>query len=219
VERTEIRDLAARVDTSAICDASKDVRVMSPDIRCRSRNPTICGTAVTVRCRDDLFGVVQALERARAGQVLVVDGGGRPTAMAGELFARAAMIRGLAGIIIDGACRDLAFVRRCELPVYSRHVTPMAGSTTRPGTPDESVTCGGVSVNPGDVIIADLDGVVVLDPAAAAACLTAAAEVKAAESRVIARLEQGSGLGDCLNVDEHARRLAKGEPSALRFTV
>jgi len=215
----EIRELAGRVDTSAICDAARDTRVMSATLRCRSRNPMICGSAVTVRCRDDFFGVVQVIEAAAPGQVVVVDGGGRPTALAGELFARAALARGLAGIVVDGGYRDLAFVASCDLPIYSRHVTPMAGTTARLGVLNEPVTCGGVCVAPGDIVIADLDGIVVLDPATAATCLIAAAQVKATEARVVARLDRGDTLHDCLNVDEHAQRLARGEPSSLRFTL
>jgi RraA family protein len=216
---SDLRRLAAQVDTTAICDAAKDTRVMSAALRCRSRNPMICAPAVTVRCRDDIFGVIQAVEHATAGQVVVVDGGGRETALAGEIFARAAQARGLAGIVIDGGYRDLGYVASCELPIYSRHVLPMAGTTGRLATVNEPISCGGVRVSPGDIVIADHDGIVVLDPATAVAQLTAAAGVKAIEARVIARLDEGATLSDCLNVDEHAGRLARGEASALQFTV
>jgi RraA family protein len=218
-ESAAIREFAARVDTAAICDVARDTRVMSAALRCRSRNPVLCGPAVTVRCRDDIFGVVQAIEHAGPGDVLVVDGGGRETALAGELFTRAALARGLAGIVIDGGCRDLRYVATCELPVYSRHVAPMAGTSIRLATVNEPVTCGGVCVRAGDIVIADRDGIVVLDPGTAMARLTAAAEVMAAEARVVARLARGAALGDCFNVAEHAERLASGEPSSLRFTI
>jgi len=216
---TNFRELAGAVDTCAICDADKDVRVMSPALRCRSRNPVLYGPAFTVRVRDDIFGVVRALQQAAPGDVLVVDGGGRPTALAGELFARAALGRGLAGIIVDGGYRDLAWIETCELPVYSRHVSPMAGTAARLGVLGEPVSCGGVRVSPGDIVVADRDGIVLLDPADAERVLGAAAGVKAAEARVVERLEAGGDLGDCVNLDEHAARLARGEPSALRFTV
>ena len=216
---TNFRELAGAVDTCAICDADKDVRVMSPALRCRSRNPVLCGPAFTVRVRDDIFGVVRALQQAAPGDVLVVDGGGRPTALAGELFARAALGRGLAGIIVDGGYRDLAWIETCELPVYSRHVSPMAGTAARLGVLGEPVSCGGVRVSPGDIVVADRDGIVVLDRADAERVIGAAAGVKAAEARVVERLEAGGDLGDCVNLDEHAARLARGEPSALRFTV
>lgn len=219
IDLAAVRRLAAEVDTTALCDAAADIRVMSPALRCRSANPVLCGRALTVRCRDDFLGVIQALERAEAGDVLVVDGGGRETALAGELFARVALAKSLAGIIVDGGYRDLRFVATCRLPVYSRHVTPRAGTTTRLAAADETVSCGGVPVHPGDIVIADHDGIVVLDPAQAVTRLTAAAEVMATEARVVERLAAGASLADCLNVTDHAERLARGEPSRLRFTV
>jgi regulator of RNase E activity RraA len=214
-----IRRLAAGVDTTALCDSAGDIRVMSPALRCRSANPVLCGPALTVRCRDDFLGVIQAIERAEPGDVLVVDGGGRETALAGELFARVAIARELAGIVVDGGYRDLRFIATSRLPVYSRHVTPRAGTTTRPAAVGETVSCGGVPVHPGDIVIADHDGIVVLDPDSAVADLTAAAGVMATEARVAERLAAGATLGDCLNLAEHVDRLSRGEPSRLRFTV
>lgn len=218
IDLDNVRRLAAEVDTTALCDTAPDVRVVSPALRCRSADPVLCGPAVTVRCRDDFLGVIQALERAGAGDVLVVDGGGRETALAGELFARAALAKGLAGIVVDGGYRDLRFVAGCRLPVYSRHVTPRAGTTVRPATVGEVVSCGGAVVRPGDIVLADHDGIVVLDPETAVARLAAAAEVMAAEARVAERLDAGAALGECVNLAEHVERLGRGEPSRLRFT-
>jgi RraA family protein len=214
-----VRRLATQVDTTALCDVTPDIRVMSPALRCRSANPMLCGPAMTVRCRHDLLGVIQAVEQATRGDVLVVDGGGHETALAGELFARAALAKGLAGIVVDGGYRDLRFVASCELPVYSRHVTPAAGTTVRPATVGGTVSCGGVRVSAGDVVIADHDGIVVLDPATAVASLTAAAGVMATEARVAERLSAGATLADCVDVAAHVERLTRGEPSKLRFTV
>lgn len=215
----QLRRLAAEVETTALCDAVPDIRVMSPELRCRSANPVMFGPAVTVRVRHDFLGVVQAIERATAGDVLVVDGGGYETALAGELFARAALAKGLAGIVVDGGYRDLRYISGCELPVYSRHVTPKAGTTVRLAEVGRAVSCGGVLVNDGDLVLADHDGVVVLDPAAAADAFAAAAGVMAVEARVAERLAAGGSLGDCLNLAEHVERLSRGEPSRLRITA
>ncbi len=219
VDLATIRQLAAEVDTTALCDVADDIRVMSSALRCRSANPVLCGPAVTVRCRDDFFGVIQAIEQAGPGDVLVVDGGGRETALVGELFTRVALSKKLAGIVLDGGCRDLGFIATCQLAVYSRHVTPKAGTTTRLAALGETVSCGDVPIHPGDVVIADQNGIVVLDPGNAVAKLGAAAEVMATEARVVERLAAGASLGDCLNLAAHADRLARGEPSKLRFTL
>lgn len=213
-----VRSYLTDVDTTAICDADKGTRVMSPALRCRSRQPRLCGPAFTVRCDDDFFAVLRAVELAAPGEVVVVDGGGSAAALGGELFARAAAVRQLAGIVVDGGYRDAGYVASCTLPVYSRHLTPMAGTAGKLGELQVPIGCGGVSVSPGDLVIADLDGIVVLDPASVTDVLAAAADVKKTESRVIARIERGATLVDCLNVTEHAERLERGEPTALRFT-
>jgi 4-hydroxy-4-methyl-2-oxoglutarate aldolase len=75
-----------------------------------------------------------------------------------------------------------------------------------------------VTVHPGDLIVADRDGVVVLDPATAPSCLSAAAALKETEAGIAARLAAGAGLGECVNLAEHTARLMAGEPSTLRFT-
>ncbi len=219
VDLSLIRRQLEDVDTTAICDVAKETRVMSASIRCRSRNPRLCGPAFTVRCRDDFLGVLRAIELAAPGEIIIVDGGRTELALAGELFARAALVRGLGGIIIDGGYRDLGYVHTSDLPIYSRFVTPMAGTTTKLGELQTPVTCGGVTVAPGDLVIADLEGLIVLDPSTAADLIDAAASVKANEARIIERLDQGATLTDCLNLTEHVEHLTQGKPTNLRFTV
>ena len=212
-----IRNLARDVDVTAVCDADKTTRVMH-GIRPRSHNRWACGTAYTVRCRDDFFGVVEAIESADAGDIVVVDGGGREIAYAGELFARAAQSRGLGGIIVDGGYRDIGYVSTCHLPVFSRHVTPMAGGTNKLGELQIAITCGGVTVSPGDIVLADTEGIIVLSPTRAMDVLRAARDIKAAEAAAISKIDQGKSLVHCLNVATHRENLASGKPSKLTFT-
>lgn len=214
---SDLRERFLAVDTTALCDADKATRVMDPGMVCRSANPVIFGPAYTVRCRSDFLGALQAVESAAPGEVVVVDGGGLPVALAGELFARGALARGLGGLVIDGGYRDIAYVSQCPLPVYSRHVTPMAGTTSRLGELQVPVTCGGVTVRPGDLILADAEGLIVIDPATLPALLDTAAVIKEAEQAVITRLDTGGTLSEGLNLADHVDALTRGEPSTLRF--
>jgi len=205
------------VDTTAICDGDKTTRVMASAIRPRSANSRIVGPAFTVRCRDDFLAVLRAVEIASSGDVVIVDGGGREIALAGELFARGALVRDIGGIIVDAGYRDMAYVADCELPIYSRFVTPLAGTASKLGELQIPVTCGGVSVNPSDIILADDEGIVVIDPNKIQTLLDSAVAVKEAESKLIERLDTGSTLSDGLNVLEHVDALTRSEPSSLKF--
>jgi regulator of RNase E activity RraA len=170
-----------------------------------------------VRCRGDFLGVLRAIEAAAPGDVVVVDGGAQELAYAGELFARGASVRALAGLVVDGGYRDIGYVATCDLPVYSRFVTPMAGTTTQLGELQIPISCGGVAVRPGDIIMADVEGIIVVDPDHALARLHAGAAVKEREARLIERLEAGAPLSTGLNLDDHVAALRLGEPSALRI--
>lgn len=205
------------VDTTAICDVDKEMRVMASAIRARSARTRIVGPAFTVRCGADFLAVLRAIEAASPGDAVVVDGGEREIALGGELFARGALVRRLGGIIVDAGYRDMAYVATCELPVYSRFVTPMAGTAAELGELQVPVTCGGVPVNPGDLILADDEGIIVVDPTRIDALLDSAVAVKAAESALIERLDTGSTLSDGLNLADHVDALSRGEPSSLTF--
>lgn len=215
-----IDDLADRfraVDTTAICDADKATHVLDSAIRARSAATRVVGPAFTVRCQDDFLGVLRAIEAASPGDVVVVDGGARDIALGGELFARGATVRGLGGIIVDGGYRDIGYVSGCALPVYSRFVTPLAGTTTKLGELQVPVVCGGVVVRPGDLVLADDEGVIVVDPDRVESLLDAAAAIKAAEGRVVDTLDAGGTLSDALNLAEHVEALRQGKPSTLAF--
>jgi len=215
--RDDLADRFRAVDTTAICDADKTTRVLDSAIRPRSAATRVVGPAFTVRCRDDFLGVLRAIEAASPGDVVVVDGGAREIALGGELFARGAAARGLGGIVVDAGYRDIGYVSGCALPVYSRFVTPLAGTTTKLGELQVPVVCGGVVVRPGDLVLADDEGVIVVDPDRIESLLDAAATIKAAEGRVVDRLDAGGTLSDALNLAEHVEALRQGKPSALAF--
>ena len=107
------------VDTTTLSDVGKQLRVMDAGLRPLRLGLKLVGRAVTVAAGDDLMPVLDGLARAGAGDVLVVDGGGSARALAGELFGSEAQRRGLAGIVIDGACRDSNRLRDRTLEHFS----------------------------------------------------------------------------------------------------
>lgn len=126
----------------------------------------MCGVALTVRTRPgDNLMVHKALTLARPGDVLVVDGAGETShALLGGLMRLAALARGLAGIVVDGAVRDTAEWAEGELPVFARGHSHRGPSKDGPGEINVPVACAGLAVSPGDVVVGDGDGVVAFAP-------------------------------------------------------
>jgi regulator of RNase E activity RraA len=207
------------LDAAALCDGAAglglEIGVLDPAIRLVSRRRTepMVGPARPVACDRDFLPVWQGLASAAAGEVLAVAAADR--AVVGELFASEAARRGLAGIVVDGFCRDTAFVRGFGLPVYARGATPRAGTTDAAREPTSSVVAGGVAVNAGDLVFGDADGVVVVPTARVADVVAAAEAVQRREAAILATITRGGALFDHANLAEHwAARLA-GRPSRL----
>jgi 4-hydroxy-4-methyl-2-oxoglutarate aldolase len=215
-------DLIARlleIEVSALCDADKDLPVVDPAIRAMVPDVRFAGPAVTVVARDDHLPLFAALEAARPGDVLVVvnQNGGR--AVAGELFATEARRRGVAGIVIDGLCRDVAGLRRLGLPVFARGTVPASGTTASRAAVGQRVRCGGIDVSAGDIVFGDDDGVVIAPRERIESALAGGEAIARAERAMLAAMADGRALHDLTNYAEHAERLDAGEPSRLEFRV
>ena len=184
------------LDTTTLIDAAKDLRVMDPGLRPVALGGKLVGRAVTVAANGGLLPVLDGLERAGEDDVLVIDGGGGPPALAGELFASEAKRRGLAGIVVDGFCRDTSELRAIGLPFYARGCVPNAfGPGVEPGAPGP-VRCGGVEVAPGDVVVGDDDGLVVGTAEQFEGALEAAEALQATERSILAGIRAGVSLFD-----------------------
>ena len=203
----ELLQRLSALDTTTLSDAGKQLRVMDPDLRPLATGRKLVGRAVTVAARGGLLPVVDALERAGAGDVLVIDGGGDTRALAGELFASEAQRKGLAGIVIDGYCRDTSELRQIALPFYARGCVPhAAGAGTAAAGAPGPVRCGGVEVAPGDVLVGDDDGIVVGTADELAAVVEAAEALQAVERSILAGIRSGTSLFERLERHEGGLR-------------
>jgi RraA family protein len=144
----------------------------------------LLGPAFTVKVRPgDNLMIHKALDLAQPGDVIVVDGAGDlSNALIGELMVLWAIRKNIAGIIIDGAIRDLATLRTLSIPVYAAGTNPAGPYKDGPGEINFPISCGGVTIHPGDIIVGDADGVVVI-PAADAPEILARAQAKSTDEQ------------------------------------
>lgn len=156
--------LLAGCYTGLISDALGKLGAMHHEMKPIAAGMRLCGPAQTY-WGDDLTARKLAFEMMRPGDVLVVAGGSRDYASFGDFSATILKGRGAAGTVIDGAARDVEGILRLGLPVFARSITPR--NRHYPAGPEHCainvpVACAGVIVNPGDVVVGDADGVVVV---------------------------------------------------------
>jgi regulator of RNase E activity RraA len=180
------------VASSSLADAMGRFNFMDPGIQSRSGLP-LAGLAVTVNCRPgDNLMVHKALQVAEPGDIVVVcTGGSTSTAVFGELMCHTAAAKGLGGIVVDGAIRDVDGITRLGFPAYSRSVSPGACDKDGPGEINVPISCGGAVVMPGDIVVADADGVTVVPRAHAEEVLAAVAELVDREAKRVAEIGRG----------------------------
>lgn len=153
-----------KYETPDISDMLNRLYTMTSEIRNFVNETPLIGPACTVKVYPgDNLMIHKALDVAKPGDVIVVDtGGNRRNAVIGDLVSNKAKHRGIAGFVIDGLIRDLPGVVEADIPVFSRGITPIGPLHRGPGELNYSISCGGIVVNPGDLIVADTIGVVVV---------------------------------------------------------
>jgi regulator of RNase E activity RraA len=190
----------AALSPTTLADVLSRDRVMELGIRpLWSGMPRIAGPAYPVRCpHGDNLMLHAAIHRAPSGSVIIVDSADCDYAVAGGNVCAVAQRRGIAGFIVDGVIRDLAELRESRFPVFARGVCPIPGKKDVLSVLDGTVRCGGVEVAPGDVIVADEEGIVVvpvsssdevLERARAKAAKDAAQSLDEWEAQHAARIE------------------------------
>jgi RraA family protein len=181
-------------DSPTISDLMNRLYTMSPAIRGLSGPELrVLGPACTVRVfPGDNLMVHKSLDIAAPGDVVVVDAGGSEmNAVLGDIVSTKARHRKLAGFVIDGYVRDIEGIRTLGFPVFARGVTPIGPLHRGPGEVNFPVQCGGIVVHPGDVIVGDPNGVVVIPQASASTLLERLRQRRAAEAAYVAAVVRG----------------------------
>ena len=196
----EIYALFEQVSTPNISDAMHRKGVMH-GIRPVFEGIKLVGKAVTVQTFEgDWAKVVEAIDIAQEGEVIVAYAGAKDVAPWGELASWSCKQRGIAGIVIDGATRDVDEIRRIRFPVFARYIVPNAGEPKGFGELNTEITCGGQEVRPGDWIIGDDNGVVVVPRERAYEIARRAKEVWKNEERVREEIKRGKTLSQVLDL-------------------
>lgn len=161
-------------------DAMNRLNLMDSGIATQWATGRCVGPALTVLTREgDNLAIHRALDDAEPGDILVINAlGGTTRAVFGDLLAEICLAAGIAGVIIDGLTRDRAAIEEMALPLWARGVSPAGPAKYGPGAVNVPVACGGVVVNPGDLISADDDGVAVVPAGSSVAVLDRLQEIE-----------------------------------------
>jgi 4-hydroxy-4-methyl-2-oxoglutarate aldolase len=196
--RDDIARRMATLTASAVADATGGEGAVSAGLTRFSGSGTVAGRAVTADCGEgSLWAVFATLDRAEPGDVLCMTAPG-PTAYLGDLLASDIANRGLAAVVVDGLIRDRDTIAGLPVSIFARGVTPVARRGRDPGRSMVPVHIGGVPVHPGDWIVADGDGVLVIPAQEAEAVLRKAEESARAEARIMARIKEGATVLDAV---------------------
>jgi len=166
---------------------------MHGEIRNLGQGMKVVGPVLSVKAppTDNLM-IHKALTLARPGDVIVIDGGGYTShALLGVLIVHTAMAVGVAGIIVDGGVRDAAEIRELGFPLFTRGINPNGPSKEGPGEINFPISCGGKIVHPGDIIVGDDDGVVVVPRGLAGGALKEVQAVIQREANRVKEIKSG----------------------------
>jgi RraA family protein len=207
INRTD-KDILGRlkeIGTCAISDAMKNLNTMHHAIKPIDDEIKFAGNAITVRLKSANNLMLQkAIGLVKEGDIIVVDTySSASNSILGEMMATAALKNGVAGIVIDGGIRDILELKKMKAPIFAKSVTPALGDRQGLGEINTAISCGGVSVNPGDVVVADANGVVVIAQEAVEEVLKLAEEKVQQDNKWYEEILNGVTVRP--NVDEYLR--------------
>ena len=191
----DIREVLEKVSTANVSDAMHRQEALR-EIFSITSGTKIVGQAVTVRTYPgDWAKPVEAIDQAKEGDVIVIDAGGVGPAVWGELASHSAQEKKLAGVVIDGAVRDVIEIRRMKFPAFAKIITPTAGEPKGFGEIGVPVNIGGTKVFPRDWVIGDDDGVIIIPNKKAVEFTNRAMDVLERENRIRKEIKEGGTLG------------------------
>ena len=192
----EIVQRASEFAASILADVAGRRGTLDGRIAAVSPSMRMAGPAFTIEVRPgDNLMIHAAISMAQPGDILVVDGkGDRTCALMGSIMINACKKMNFGGVVIDAAVRDIEELRELGFPVYAVGTNPNGPTKFVPGRINWPISCGGISINPGDLIVGDADGVVVVEREKAGSLLAAAAKKVAEERARIADIVAGKNL-------------------------
>jgi 4-hydroxy-4-methyl-2-oxoglutarate aldolase len=204
VDRADTETIAALQEAGVATahEAAGRIGLLGPEVRARQAGAAIAGSAITVSCHPgDNLMIHAAVEVCRPGDILVVTTTSPSTdGMFGDLLATSLRAHGVIGLVSDAGVRDIATLREMGFPVWSRAVHAQGTVKASPGSVNVPVVAAGQLVRPGDIVLADDDGVLVLPIARGAGVAEAAAKRLANEAGKRAQLSEGTLGVDMYNL-------------------
>lgn len=202
-EKNELAKKFFGVPTGNLCDSLKTKCAMHSSIKPVFAEAKFAGLAYTVSCPPgDNLTIHKALHAAPAGSVLVIDARSYTEgSVIGDIIALAARLKGLEGIVVDGSSRDTEEIEALGFPVFSRALHPYGTVKETLGSIGEPVQCGGVLVNPADIVVGDRDGVIVIPYDYGLDVLEKASGIEEKENKVREQLKQGKTTLEIFSLD------------------
>lgn len=190
--------------TCAISDCMGRFNAMTSDMIPLFEGIRLVGTAVTVKTlAADLAAVFKAIDVCQPGDMVVIDSHGSiNTAFWGENITMSALNRGVIAAVIDGACRDVEEIRKIKFPVICKGIVPNVGAVAGYGDVNVSIQCAGVAVSPGDIVVIDGNGVVVVPKVEAAGILQKTRKLLKTEHLLQEKIKAGATIGELVHIDE-----------------
>jgi 3-hexulose-6-phosphate synthase/6-phospho-3-hexuloisomerase len=199
----ELQEVFSKVSTPNIADAMQKRGTMVGILPRVNRGTKMVGRALTVKTADgDWAKPVEAIDKAKEGDVIVVDVGGGRIAIWGELASWSCKQKGVAGVVIDGAARDIDEILKIDFPLFSRHIVPRAGEPKGHGEIGSEIEAGGQLVRTGDWIVGDESGVIVIPQEEAVEMANRALDVFERENRIREEIQRGKTLSSVLELEK-----------------